>query len=353
MGSRWREPVRENGPKAPDGPTPASWSTYFPTPERDSGRRSFLSEILRGFSLLLLCALVAAASFLAGGYFGLMRSVGDLKAPVNASTSPTYIYSKPIGDTDGSRRVLGTIFRGAYQQTASLDQMPPSLARRAGGERGRTFQGASGGGCLGDHPGALYVDIRAGEAVEGASTITQQYVRNVYLSQDRTLSRKLKEAALAIEVERKLGKDEILARYLNTAYFGSNAYGAEAAAETYFNESVEDLTLSQSATLIGLLWSPSTLGTDREGATAQRDLVLKKMFDAGYAAEQDYKAARKEPLPEKWPVAPTLDTGPRKLAANEGVHPPGTGRANGQTRRQDGLRGRSHRVHLPGSGSPG
>ena len=280
----------------------------LPGSRKNSGKRGFLSKILRGFSVLLLCAIVAAVSFLAGGYFGLMQSVGDLKEPVSVSTSPTYIYSKPIGDTDGSRRVLGTIFRGANQQTASLDQMPPTLLDALVAKEDERFR---------EHPGvdlwgiirALYVDIRAGEAVEGASTITQQYVRNVYLSQDRTLSRKLKEAALAIEVERKLGKDEILARYLNTAYFGSNAYGAEAAAETYFNESVEDLTLSESAALIGLLWSPSTLGTDREGATAQRDLVLKKMFDSGYAAEEDYRAARKEPLPEKWPTSPTLDTG--------------------------------------------
>src|SRR5918993_5218029 len=84
---------------------------------------------------------------------------------------------------------------------------------------------------------ALWVDIRAGEAVEGASTITQQYVRNAYLSQeDRSITRKIKEALIAIEVERKEdSKDQIIADYLNTVYFGNNAYGVEAAAETYFN----------------------------------------------------------------------------------------------------------------------
>ena len=237
-----------------------------------------------------------------------MRSVGDLEEPVSASTSPTYIYSEPIGDTNGSRRVLGTIFRGENQQTASLDQMPPSLLDALVAKEDERFR---------EHPGvdvwgiirALYVDIRAGEAVEGASTITQQYVRNAYLSQDRTLTRKLKEAALAIEVERNLEKDEILARHLNTVYFGSNAYGAEAAAETYFNQSVEDLTVAQSATLIGLLWSPSNLGEDREAATAQRNLVLKKMFDTGYIAEQDYSTALETPLPREWPMSPMLDEG--------------------------------------------
>ncbi len=280
----------------------------LPGSRKGSGKRGILSKILRGLLILLLCVIVAGASFLAGGYFGLMRSVGDLEEPVNASTSPTYIYSEPIGDTDGSRRVLGTIFRGKNQQITSLEQMPPHLLDALVAKEDERFR---------EHPGvdvwgiirALYVDIRAGEAVEGASTITQQYVRNAYLSQDRTLSRKLKEAALAIEVERKLDKDEILANYLNTVYFGSNAYGVEAAAETYFNESIEDLSVSESATLVGLLWSPSTLGNDRDAAATQRNLVLDRMFDAGYVAEQDYMAALEEPLPEKWPVAPMLAEG--------------------------------------------
>lgn len=276
--------------------------------KKGSGARNLLSAILRFLSVLLLCGVVAGASFLAGGYFGLMRSVDGLKEPVSASTSPTYIYSEPLGETDGSRRVLGTIFRGENRQTVPLEAMPPHLLDALVAKEDERFR---------EHPGvdlwgimrALYVDLRAGEAVEGASTITQQYVRNAYLSQDRTLSRKLKEAALAIEVERRLGKDEILSNYLNTVYFGSNAYGAAAAAETYFNESLEDLSVGESATLVGLLWSPSTLGADREAATAQRNLVLERMFDAGYVAEQDYMPALEEPLPEEWPMAPMLDTG--------------------------------------------
>ena len=161
---------------------------------------------------------------------------------------------------------------------------------------------------------ALWVDIRAGEAVEGASTITQQYVRNAYLSQDRSITRKIKEALIAIEVERKQdSKDQIIADYLNTVYFGNNAYGVEAAAETYFNKSVEDLSVAESATLVGLLWSPSILGEDRTGAQYQRDLVLTKMFDTGYVPSRDYKKALEEPLPEAWPTnTPTRSgfTGP-------------------------------------------
>jgi penicillin-binding protein 1A len=96
-------------------------------------------------------------------------------------------------------------------------------------------------------------------------------------------------------------------------YFGNNAYGVEAAAETYFNKSVEDLSIAESATLVGLLWSPSILGEDRAGAQYQRDLVLTKMFDTGYVPSRDYNQALEEPLPEAWPVnTPTRSgfTGP-------------------------------------------
>jgi penicillin-binding protein 1A len=93
-------------------------------------------------------------------------------------------------------------------------------------------------------------------------------------------------------------KDQIIADYLNTVYFGNNAYGVEAAAETYFNKSVEELNIAESATLVGLLWSPSIFGEDRDGAQYQRDLVLTKMFDTGYVPSRDYNQALEEPLPE-------------------------------------------------------
>ena len=180
--------------------------------------------------------------------------------------------------------------------------MPPQLLDAVVAKEDERFR-EHGGVDLWGIMRALWVDIRAGEAVEGASTITQQYVRNAYLSQDRSLTRKIKEALIAIEVERKQdSKDQIIADYLNTVYFGNNAYGVEAAAETYFNKSVEDLSLEESATLVGLLWSPSTLGEDRAGAQYQRDLVLKKMFDTGYITSEDYNQALEVPMPEDWPA---------------------------------------------------
>src|SRR5919112_1407880 len=267
-----------------------------------TSRKSPASRILRAMGVLLLCALVCVVAFAAGGYLGLIKSVQRLDEPRTYETHPTYIYSAPLSGNEGSRRVIGTVFEGQNRKTASLSQMPPQLLNAVVAKEDERFR-EHGGVDLWGIMRALWVDIRAGEAVEGASTITQQYVRNAYLSQDRSLTRKIKEALIAIEVERKQdSKDQIIADYLNTVYFGNNAYGVEAAAETYFNKSVEELSIAESATLVGLLWSPSTLGEDRDGARYQRDLVLTKMFDTGYVPSRDYNRALEEPLPEAWPV---------------------------------------------------
>ncbi|MDP9427308.1 MAG: transglycosylase domain-containing protein [Actinomycetota bacterium] len=275
---------------------------------RNRGKESLKARILKWFGVVMLCGIVAAIFFAAGGYLGLVRSVGELGEPQVTSSHPTYIYSEPVGEAAGTTRVIGTIFEGENRKAASVDEMPASLLDALVAKEDARFREHAGVDIAGIMR-ALWVDIRAGEAVEGASTITQQYVKNAYLSQDRSISRKLKEATISIEIERRYEKDKILGMYLNTVYFGSNAYGVGAAAETYFNKSVDDLTLSESATLVGLLWSPSTLGTDPDGAAYQRNLVLEKMFKAGYISRQDHRQALDEALPEPWPKAPMIESG--------------------------------------------
>jgi membrane peptidoglycan carboxypeptidase len=300
------------GTRAKDSRRPASKrQVRLPTSpkKRRSAFRDFRGKILRVLGIFCLCVLVAGVGFAAGGYLGLVKSVQRLGEPRNLETHPTYIYSAPLGGNEDSRRVIGTIFQGVNHKTASLAEMPPSLLNALVAKEDERFR-EHGGVDLWGIMRALWVDIRAGKTVEGASTITQQYVKNAYLTQEQTWTRKIKEALIAIEIERKNDdKDEILADYLNTVYYGSNAYGVEAAAETYFNESVQDLTVAESATLVGLLWSPSTLGEDREQARYQRDLVLEKMADAGYISQEDSIAAREGPLPERWPMAPMVDSG--------------------------------------------
>ncbi|MDQ3387272.1 MAG: transglycosylase domain-containing protein, partial [Actinomycetota bacterium] len=214
--------------------------------------RGLGTRILKGFGIFLLCCLVAAIGLAAGAYAGLVHSVSELEEPKVLSTHPTYIYSAPLGDTDESRRVIGTIFQGENRKMADEDAMPASLLNALVAKEDERFR-EHGGVDLWGIMRALYVDLQEGAAVEGASTITQQYVKNAYLTQEQLISRKLKEAFIAIEIERRIPKDDIISKYLNTVYFGNNAYGVEAASQTYFNKSTEDLTIAESATLVGVL----------------------------------------------------------------------------------------------------
>ncbi len=269
------------------------------------------SRVLWALGIALLILFVGGLAFAAGGYLGIVQGVKQLEAPQNFETHPTYLYSAPIGESESSRRVIGTIFGGQNRKTASLAEMPPHLLNALVAKEDERFREHAGVDLWGIMR-ALYVDIRAGATVEGASTITQQYVKNAYLSHDQSITRKVKEALIAVELERSVykdNKDQVIADYLNTVYFGSNAYGVQAASETYFGKSVSDLSVAESATLVGLLWSPSTLGQDRDGAWVQRDLVLRKMFETGYISSQDYNDALEVPLPERWPAGAMVESG--------------------------------------------
>ena len=280
----------------------------FPKHKLGYEKQSLKTRVLRWVVILVLCCIVAAVAFVAGGYVGLVKAVENLDEVSAAPSRPTYIYSKPVGETEGSTRVIGTIFQGENRKKADLENMAPSLLDALVAKEDERFR-EHGGVDLWGITLALWRDVKAGEAIAGGSTITQQYVKNAYLSGDQSLQRKVKEAVIAVELERKHEKDEILGMYLNTMYFGSNSYGVEAAAETYFNKSADELTIGESATLIGLLWSPSTLGTDRDEATNQRNLVLDRMRQAGYITRQDHMEALDESLPDPWPKAPMVESG--------------------------------------------
>src|SRR6266850_2437065 len=124
---------------------------------------------------------------------------------------------------------------------------------------------------------AFVQNYRRGRLAEGGSTITQQLTKVLFLTPDKSLERKMKEAVLALELERRYSKDRILEMYLNQVYFGHGAYGVEAAARTYFGKSVSDLTLQESALLAGLPRAPSSYSPFEHGAAAQRrrDVVLR------------------------------------------------------------------------------
>jgi penicillin-binding protein 1A len=140
---------------------------------------------------------------------------------------------------------------------------------------------------------AAWKDFRAGHVVQGGSTITQQLVRNLYISKERTLRRKLKEACLAIKLSRARSKDWILAQYMNQVYYGNHAYGIEAAAQTYFSKHARNLTLDEAALLAGLPQAPSSYDPLHRPATAieRRDSVLRAMRDYGDISLRQYRRA--------------------------------------------------------------
>ena len=167
--------------------------------------------------------------------------------------------------------------------------------------------------------GALYADIKAGEYRQGGSTITQQLAKMIFLKPEKTIARKIREIAIALQLERTLTKDQILElylnqayfgsraygiqileRYLNQAYFGSRAYGIQAAAETYFGKGVEHLTLSEGAMLAALPKAPSTYSPFQNPGKCfvRRRFVLKRMLETGVIDRTQYDLAVKAPIPD-------------------------------------------------------
>jgi penicillin-binding protein 1A len=209
------------------------------------------------------------------------------KAPAPIQT--TYVYD--------SRGKLMTTFHAAVNRTLiPLSDMPTSLQHAVIATEDKDFY---------HHPGidpvgivrAAWADLTHGQITQGGSTITQQYVKNVYTGDERTIGRKVKEALLAIKLEQRYTKDQILEKYLNTIYFGSGAYGVQAAAKTFWNEDAKNLTLLQSATLAGAIAAPTRydpLESVQGAAKQRRNYVLDQMVSQGYL-----EAARAAQLKQK------------------------------------------------------
>ncbi len=144
---------------------------------------------------------------------------------------------------------------------------------------------------------AVWTDIKEWRAAAGGSTITQQLARNAFLSGEKTITRKIKELILAIELEAKYPKNDILGFYLNQIPYGSNAYGVEAASQTYFNKPVRDITLNEAAILAGIVKAPSYYspwGTHTDDLIVRKNYVLDRMAALGFITQQEADAAKKE-----------------------------------------------------------
>jgi len=156
------------------------------------------------------------------------------------------------------------------------------------------------------HPGfdpigmirAMVANMRAGRVVQGGSTLTQQLVKNLFLTPDQTMRRKVQEIMLAVWLELRFSKEEILELYLNRVYFGAGAYGIEAAAQRYFDKSAHELTIGEAALLAGLLKAPSRYSplSETERAAGRATVVLNEMEEAGVITTAQREAGVLEPV---------------------------------------------------------
>ena len=146
---------------------------------------------------------------------------------------------------------------------------------------------------------ALVANLQHGRIVQGGSTITQQLAKNVFLSSEKTLTRKVRELVLSFQLEKRYTKDKILDLYLNQIPYGANAYGIEAASQTYFNKSAKEISLAEAALLASLPKAPSyysPYGAHTDELAQRKNLVLEKMFSLGYISEEEKTAAAKEKM---------------------------------------------------------
>ena len=253
----------------------------------------------RGVALALSIVTVFLAACLSlslGGLFAVSSWLADLpdyrSADAFATAQPTYVYAS-------DKTTVLARFQLEYREPVEMKQISPNLVEATLAIEDARFY---------DHSGIDYLGVvRAlvnnllGRSLEGGSTITQQFVRNTILSDEMdeiSFKRKVREAFLAVQIERMYSKDQILLMYLNTINYGAGAYGAEAAAQRYFSKSASELTLAEAALIAGIPQSPTyndpLLYPDH--ALDRRNIVLARMFNEHFIDEEEYQQACDESL---------------------------------------------------------
>ncbi len=273
---------------------PAVRRKASPKPRRSGGakavkRRSALRQTLRAL-----------------GYWGVVASIWTVIAfaglvvyhvsrlpPIDQLAVPKRPPNIAILADDGTLLVNRGDSGGPAVRLADL---PPYLPKAFIAIEDRRFYSHIGVDPLGMGR-ALFRDITGHGAVEGGSTLTQQLAKNLFLTQERTLSRKIQEAILALWLERRYSKDQILELYLNRVYFGAGAYGVEGASQRYFGKSARDVSLSEAALLAGLMKSPSKLAPTHnpQGAVERAAQVITAMAEQGHITEAQAKMALANP----------------------------------------------------------
>ncbi|MGD9819271.1 MAG: penicillin-binding protein 1A [Desulfomonilaceae bacterium] len=260
----------------------------FCRPETDKKNWSIFGSLTRMILLLFIGMIAGAAGVTAQGYIYFTQSVPGIE--ILTQYSPPVVTSfyasqgELIGEFAYQRRFL-----------VSMDKIPKHLKDAFVAAEDKNFWRHSGV----DKEAilrAIKKNLTTGALREGASTITQQVAKTFLLTPERKFTRKIKEAILSTRIEQSLSKEQILYLYLNQIYLGSSAYGVEAAAQTYFDKSVTDLTIAECAMLAGLAKAPSMYSPKRnlKRSLERRTYVLKRMLEDGFISDSEFEKANNE-----------------------------------------------------------
>ncbi|HEY3317308.1 MAG TPA: PBP1A family penicillin-binding protein [Coriobacteriia bacterium] len=252
--------------------------------KRPAGRR-------KGWRIALLALLLAVVALSVVGcamYSSMLGQLPDPGKPLRGRDQTSHLL-------DRKGRVIADLFAEQNRTSVKLSEMPASLQHAVVATEDERFYRHQGVD-LWATGRALWTDVVLGRKAQGGSTITQQYVKNAFTNQERTLKRKVQEAMLAYQVEKRFSKEHILEMYLNTIYFGHGAYGVERASEVYFGKPVGKLDVAESAMLAGVIKSPGRYSPriDPEAARKRRRVVLSQMRDQGFIDASTFAEADAE-----------------------------------------------------------
>ena len=282
-GKQQVEPALFAGPTRRKEPPPAR--------DREPRRRrhSVLGYLLRLVFTLAFVGLLGLAAVFGYVWFSLDRQ-GLLKIP---EQEPGIL----ILASDGSTLAEQGSFNGDDVRISDLPDYVPNAFLAIEDRRFRSHYGVDPIGVL----RAMYTNYRTGRVVQGGSTLTQQLAKNLFLTPERTIERKLQEVVLAVWLETKYTKDEILQLYLNRVYFGAGAIGIEKAARAYYQKSAADLSLAEAATLAGVVKAPSAANpiSNPQAAAERAKLVIQAMVEAGFITEEDAAQSEDQPAEVK------------------------------------------------------
>lgn len=254
----------------------------------------YVQDVGKIGAVALLTVTMLGSSVAAGGLVGLavsFRNLPDVRVLRNYTPSETsYVY-----DVKGT--LLDSVHGEANREVVGYDEISPNIKRAVLAIEDSYFYTHKGINPAGIGRAAL-ANLGAGETVQGGSTITMQLVKNLFLSPERTVSRKLVEIVLAMRIEQIFKKDEIFELYLNQVYWGHNTYGVETAAQSYFDKSAKDLTLAESAMMAGLIQAPESFSPfiDYQTAKKRQRIVLQRMRDLNWITPAEQAQAKAQPI---------------------------------------------------------